>query len=671
MTAWKWMACALVSGVMVACGGGAEGPSLQPATNAKTVWADASGQDLINGQASGIGNSSYGKPVEGVDRVRMQQRLSKFFNGKHASDPESLMGNRRLASGFAAYSGSTKDFSRQPLPVYRFFNNSTGVHFYTMSDQERDAISATLPQFSLEGRAFYVLPDFDVPRSPVYRFYSIYTGTHFYTIDSEEMYYVRTNYAEYFNFEGVAWWATTHAGPGWMPVHRFFNTASSTHFYTTSEEERLKQVATAPYMEYEGIAYYVRADGIPWQGSSVTNSRTDTCIGPTGLYDTGCAMPDALPTAAQVDGRRPAPQFMVTERFESLGECARDSITGLVWEKKAYSGLHDNTLRVTHLTGSDEYQVMTSTGTGSISYVPRKPSALEIASSENSVGFIAAVNAQSHCGFNDWRLPSASELINVMHFGHRWLEFPPLFDGRYLTADSVAFNHDTINGQGQTQSLPVQGVVSVTTFPSSLTAADFIKPVLDVRYRAIEAAGTFSSDGKFSIVLVRGPQTSEASRFSVISLPYGRDQSNNALVDNVTQLQWRRCLEGQIWNGVACSGQPLTFDLYGALSLAINRPGWRMPGVKELQSLQRWDVAPGQPFTWADVTPTNALPGQNLAFWSGSVYGAPVLDPLSGLVKTPAYQVGFQNTVSGLPSASIGLVSRDRAGFVRLTRVHP
>ncbi len=40
--------------------------------------------------------------------------------------------------------------------LFRFFNSTTGAHFYTISVDERDHVRATLPQFAYEGVAFYV-----------------------------------------------------------------------------------------------------------------------------------------------------------------------------------------------------------------------------------------------------------------------------------------------------------------------------------------------------------------------------------------------------------------------------------------------------------------------------------------------------------------------------------
>ena len=44
------------------------------------------------------------------------------------------------------------------IPVYRFFEPSLGVHFYTPNEAERDAVQASLPNYEFEGIAYYALP---------------------------------------------------------------------------------------------------------------------------------------------------------------------------------------------------------------------------------------------------------------------------------------------------------------------------------------------------------------------------------------------------------------------------------------------------------------------------------------------------------------------------------
>ncbi|MFQ3573077.1 MAG: trypsin-like peptidase domain-containing protein [Thermodesulfovibrionales bacterium] len=55
--------------------------------------------------------------------------------------------------GLSSYLGGSTPSVRSP--VYRFFNTSTGTHFYTISTAERDHVRNTYPQFRYEGEAFY------------------------------------------------------------------------------------------------------------------------------------------------------------------------------------------------------------------------------------------------------------------------------------------------------------------------------------------------------------------------------------------------------------------------------------------------------------------------------------------------------------------------------------
>lgn len=197
----------------------------------------------------------------------------------------------------------------------------------------------------------------------------------------------------------------------------------------------------------------------------------------------------------------------------------------------------------------------------------------------------------------------------------------------------------------------VDGSVVVTMdFEPVQMNPNFSRPILQVTHRAEEALGSFVQAEKFSILLVRGTRATNENRFSVISLPYGRDQPNNAVLDNWTHLQWRRCLEGQFWNGSACTGTAIPVDLYSALYSAVANPGWRLPGIKELDSLHRWETAAGQPFLDAGALPSGGPIGQSASLWSATLHNE-FIDPADGVVKTPAYQASYGNSGSGVPEA--------------------
>ena len=144
----------------------------------------------------------------------------------------------------------------QRSPVYRFFNASTGAHFYTQSAAERDQVAATFAQFQYEGIAFYSYGSSVAGTSSVFRFYNNRTASHFYTINSAERDIVRATFP-WFAYEGASWYANLAPASSATPLYRFYNTATATHFYTVNLSERDLIIQKYPQYAYEGIGYYV------------------------------------------------------------------------------------------------------------------------------------------------------------------------------------------------------------------------------------------------------------------------------------------------------------------------------------------------------------------------------------------------------------------------------
>lgn len=90
---------------------------------------------------------------------------------------------------------------------------------------------------------------------PVFRFYNTRTGSHFFTSNTSERDAVRTHLA-HMVYEGQAFLAASEASAGLKPVYRFFNTRSGLHFYTISESERANIQAHLPQFTLEGVAFY-------------------------------------------------------------------------------------------------------------------------------------------------------------------------------------------------------------------------------------------------------------------------------------------------------------------------------------------------------------------------------------------------------------------------------
>ena len=160
--------------------------------------------------------------------------------------------------------GLDEDVEEDGIPVYRFFRTDTETQFYTTEEVERDTILETLPQYELEGISFIGAPNGEeedplTGTSPVYRFFNQDTGIHLYTVDENERAFVEDNLDNYV-LEGTPYYGYDTQVEGTVPLYRFYNASLDAHFYTPSVEERDAFIASADYEPEgggEGIAFYV------------------------------------------------------------------------------------------------------------------------------------------------------------------------------------------------------------------------------------------------------------------------------------------------------------------------------------------------------------------------------------------------------------------------------
>lgn len=194
-----------------------------------------------------------------TDTVSYQHKVYSFtIPWAEIGEPEESIDVAFTAYGTAAISMA---------PVHRFYNSTSGAHFYTISDEEKAHVQATWPTvFAYEGHAFLTVPpggvlpsELEALRVPLYRFYNLENGGHFYTISASESAYVQAHYAAVYRYEGEVFDVFT-GDPGYSymrPVHRFYNRVSGAHFYTISEQEKsIVQTAWPTVFAYEGIAFY-------------------------------------------------------------------------------------------------------------------------------------------------------------------------------------------------------------------------------------------------------------------------------------------------------------------------------------------------------------------------------------------------------------------------------
>jgi photosystem II stability/assembly factor-like uncharacterized protein len=103
---------------------------------------------------------------------------------------------------------------------------------------------------------------------PVWRFYNFRTGTHFYTADPVEKNNVAANMRSTYSLDGVAYTVNTSNSNNSTPLYRFYNLKTGTHFYTADAAEKTRVETTmASTYHLDGIAYNVCS-------TNVTNAIT-------------------------------------------------------------------------------------------------------------------------------------------------------------------------------------------------------------------------------------------------------------------------------------------------------------------------------------------------------------------------------------------------------------
>jgi predicted outer membrane repeat protein len=98
----------------------------------------------------------------------------------------------------------------QLLPVYRFWSAKGGTHFYTIKEAEKNKLIEKFSDvWAFEGVAFFAYADGTQPSEcqPVYRFWNNKSGTHFYTIKERERDKLINTLSNVYTYEGIAFYA--------------------------------------------------------------------------------------------------------------------------------------------------------------------------------------------------------------------------------------------------------------------------------------------------------------------------------------------------------------------------------------------------------------------------------------------------------------------------------
>lgn len=150
---------------------------------------------------------------EAVDPV-VHAPVFRFYNktkGTHFYTASAQERDMVMAtwSGVYAYEGIAYFINpaNNTHALYRFYNKASGGHFFTASASEAASIQQKWPHiFALEGQSYAVNASQVSNSIPVYRFYNQANGSHFYTASVEERDLVIAKWSNVYKQEGTAFW---------------------------------------------------------------------------------------------------------------------------------------------------------------------------------------------------------------------------------------------------------------------------------------------------------------------------------------------------------------------------------------------------------------------------------------------------------------------------------
>ena len=282
-----------------------------------------------------------------------------------------------------------------------------------------------------------------------------------------------------------------------------------------------------------------------------------------------------------------------SEGANSQWACVRDNHTGLVWEVKSTTGVHNK-------DATYQWGGLTAEGRGS----GEGGTYLADDDTNGWDPLVKGSNSEALCGLTNWRVPTLRELASVTRVGST----PAIDTAFFPNTPSTAFWSATSHASNTANAMSIAfGTNAGVTAPRARTSATAVRLV----------SGAYESASDDAVTAVSG-QTHHA--WASDHTPDGRytvDSTNGTVIDKETGLMWQRCVAGA--TGDDCTGGSLVgLSWQAALALADSSTfasfdGWRLPNLAELRSIVAYDRH--TPAINATVFPTS-----NLAqfFWSSS-----------------------------------------------------
>ena len=184
----------------------------------------------------------------------------------------SAYGNRNFWRYYTDWFGSTRanipsEITSCPAglsAMYRFWRNNGGGHFYTSDYREvKSVILNGAGGFTYEGSFYCIRSSSAGPGStynqPLYRFWRNNGGGHFYTSDLRERDYLVQRSSNDWTYEGIVGYVLPGSNPNRpnaKPVYRLWSHVYGKHFFTISEETKNILEKSPSEWQYEGVAYW-------------------------------------------------------------------------------------------------------------------------------------------------------------------------------------------------------------------------------------------------------------------------------------------------------------------------------------------------------------------------------------------------------------------------------
>jgi hypothetical protein len=134
---------------------------------------------------------------------------------------------------------AVSSWAQSVVPLYRWQYGA--AYFWSTNYNEPPA------WWTYVGITAYVYDGAATGTTPVYRYYNTSTGYHFYTSNWTELYGGGGNWS----YEGIAYYVYTSQETGTVPLYRWDHPATGRHYY------RIEPFSPGAGWEYEGIMGYV------------------------------------------------------------------------------------------------------------------------------------------------------------------------------------------------------------------------------------------------------------------------------------------------------------------------------------------------------------------------------------------------------------------------------